>query len=244
MAPEETRTISFSPPLRALARTSTRASTRSASRPPAAVVSDEEPTLTTILRASRHGLPCPCHLRSVPSGRPAALPGNLREQGWGCALVQWADGDLTDIPYRRGPVRDGTTRHRPRHSGNIPSALSTLVSFSGGLVNLAPRASNHNHNHGHSRRSDRFAAILASLSLAAGLQLGLAATRPPPSPQARSSTTRPERSPAAGRPHPTPRLRRPVGVGLARPGLGLPPVGRGPRPGSRRRRHPAASTCN
>ncbi|WP_330291011.1 phospholipase D-like domain-containing protein [Streptomyces sp. NBC_00576] len=43
-------------------------------------------------------------------------------------------------------------------------------------MNLAPRASNHNHNHnhGHSRRSDRFAAILASLSLAAGLQLGLA----------------------------------------------------------------------
>ena len=52
MAPEETRTISFSPPLRPLARTSTRASTRSASRPPDAVVSDEEPTLTTILRAS------------------------------------------------------------------------------------------------------------------------------------------------------------------------------------------------
>lgn len=51
MAPEETRTMSFSPPLRALARTSTRASTRSASSPPEAVVSEEEPILTTILRA-------------------------------------------------------------------------------------------------------------------------------------------------------------------------------------------------
>ncbi|MBW8703497.1 hypothetical protein MBT84_28270 [Streptomyces sp. MBT84] len=48
IAPEETRTISFSPPLRCLASTSTSASTRSASSPPAAVVSEEEPTLTTI----------------------------------------------------------------------------------------------------------------------------------------------------------------------------------------------------
>lgn len=51
MAPEETRTISRVPPERAFARTSTRASTRSASSPPDAVVSEEEPTFTTILRA-------------------------------------------------------------------------------------------------------------------------------------------------------------------------------------------------
>src|SRR5690606_22308359 len=51
MAPDETRTISLSPPLRTLASTSTSASTRSASSPPEAVVSDEDPTLTTVLRA-------------------------------------------------------------------------------------------------------------------------------------------------------------------------------------------------
>ena len=53
MAPLETRTISFSPPRPGRwPSTSTRASTRSASRPPAAVVREDEPTLTTILRAS------------------------------------------------------------------------------------------------------------------------------------------------------------------------------------------------
>ncbi|CAM5410136.1 hypothetical protein SCYAM73S_03454 [Streptomyces cyaneofuscatus] len=51
MAPLETRTTSRSPPSLTLARTSTRASTRSASRPPEAAASEEEPTFVTILRA-------------------------------------------------------------------------------------------------------------------------------------------------------------------------------------------------
>src|SRR4051812_13880999 len=66
MAPEETRTISRSPPLRLLARTSTSASTRSASSPPEAVVSDEEPTLTTILRASLTACLAPATLFFAP----------------------------------------------------------------------------------------------------------------------------------------------------------------------------------
>src|SRR5690349_5790881 len=70
MAPEETRTISFSPPLRLLARTSTSASTRSASRPPEAVVSDEEPTLTTILRASPTACLAPATLFFAPRVGP------------------------------------------------------------------------------------------------------------------------------------------------------------------------------
>src|SRR6478609_4330457 len=50
MAPLETRTTSAPPP-RAAASTSTRWRTRAGSMPPAAVVSDDEPTLTTMRRA-------------------------------------------------------------------------------------------------------------------------------------------------------------------------------------------------
>ncbi len=88
MAPEETRTTSFSPPLRLLARTSTRASTRSASRPPAAVVSEEEPTLTTILRASVTACLAPATC-AFPSGR----------SGW--------QSTRTGFPYAR-PSRSRT----------------------------------------------------------------------------------------------------------------------------------------
>ncbi len=78
-------------PLRLLAGTSTRASTRSASRPPAAVVSDEEPTLTTILRASPTACLALATLPSVPSRVAAACAAIYAKWiGW-CAPVHLPD---------------------------------------------------------------------------------------------------------------------------------------------------------
>ena len=99
MAPEETSTISLCGPgrlpVRCLASTSTRASTRSASSPPAAVVSEEEPTLTTILRArSRSALPAaPSPGSPGPPGTAVAPPDRASPPRCPCSR----------LPYRPQP---------------------------------------------------------------------------------------------------------------------------------------------
>lgn len=127
MAPEETSTISFSParrppppsteglrpavkfPLRALARTSTRASTRSASRPPEAVVREDEPTLTTILRAW------------VTYCLATVTPGNL------CQAGGWAHGRFERWTGRgMAPAGVGGGRHRFRGLSRAGGAAASL----------------------------------------------------------------------------------------------------------------------
>src|SRR3954451_16754732 len=122
MAPEETSTISRSPPLRIFASTSTSASTRSASRPPAAVVSDEEPTLTTILRAALTACLAPATLRSVPSHTRDSRP------------AIYAKGTAARAPVQSPDRRDVTVCSRVAYGKKV--ALVAYRNQSAGKHNL------------------------------------------------------------------------------------------------------------
>src|SRR2546421_3340569 len=124
IAPEETSTVS--PGRSAIASTS--ASTRVRSRPPDAVVSEDEPTFTTTRRASRTAsrtppiIVVPRGLRgrgsqsrgADPTGPGDVLRGDRRVRGAGRA----APGGYRHGPLRRrGPVAPGGHRVRAYPTG-------------------------------------------------------------------------------------------------------------------------------